>query len=433
MANVVIRTDKLSKRYMIAGEQTPYRTLRDDLTALVTWPFRRHDRAAVEAAEFWALKDVSLEIEQGAVVGIIGRNGSGKSTLLKILSRVTEPTSGSAEIHGRVGSLLEVGVGFHGELTGRENIYLSGAILGMKRAEITRKFDEIVSFAEVEKFIDTPVKHYSSGMYVRLAFAVAAHLEPEILLIDEVLAVGDAAFQRKCLGKISDVAKQGRTILFVSHYMPAIESLCTRAHRLDGSRLVQSGTTREVVDAYLSSVPAVASASIRLRKDRRGSGKLRFTGMDVAGADASPASVIQCSRDVEFSIGYTSDGADLRNVYMAIDIFALTGQCMLSLNNEMVGVQFGVAPSSGRLCCRIEHLPLAPGHYTVTLFCRVNGIIADWLQQAAALTVGPGDFFGTGRLPTPTLGGCMIPQSWRLQSQETRHSPGAMRHATVSS
>ena len=181
MGNVVLRADTLSKRYMIAGEQAPYRTLRDDLTALVTKPFRRHDRTAVEGAELWALKDVSLEIEQGEVVGIIGRNGAGKSTLLKIFSRVTQPTSGSAEIHGRVGSLLEVGVGFHGELTGRENIYLSGAILGMKRAEIARKFDEIVSFAEVEKFIDTPAKHYSSGMYVRLAFAVAIHLEPEIL------------------------------------------------------------------------------------------------------------------------------------------------------------------------------------------------------------------------------------------------------------
>jgi lipopolysaccharide transport system ATP-binding protein len=417
MGNVVLRADTLSKRYTIAGEHPPYQTLRDDLTALVAWPFRRQDRAAVDAAEFWALKNVSLEIGQGEVVGIIGRNGAGKSTLLKIFSRVTEPTSGSAEIHGRVGSLLEVGVGFHGELTGRENIYLSGAILGMKRAEITRKFDEIVSFAEVEKFIDTPAKHYSSGMYVRLAFAVAAHLEPEILLIDEVLAVGDVAFQKKCLGKMDAVAKQGRTILFVSHYMPAIESLCTLAYRLDGGRLVQSGTTQEVVDAYLSSVPAADNASIRLRKDRRGTGKLRFTDLDIAAADGSPAGMIQCGQGVEFSVGYTSDGTDLKNVTISIDIYAPSGQCMLVLDNEMVGGEFGAAPSSGRLCCRIEHLPLAPGHYTVTLFCRVNGIIADWLQQAAVLTVEPGDFFGTGRLPTPTFGGCMVPQSWRLQSQ----------------
>ena len=312
-------------------------------------------------------------------------------------------------------------MGFHGELTGRENIYLSGAILGMKRAEIARKFDEIVSFAEVEKFIDTPAKHYSSGMYVRLAFAVAAHLEPEILLIDEVLAVGDVAFQKKCLGKIDDVAKQGRTILFVSHYMAAIESLCTLAYRLDGGRLVQSGKTREVVDGYLSSMPTVDNASIRLRKDRQGTGKLRFTDMDVAGADGSPASVIRCGHDVEFSVGYTSDGADLKNVNMAIDIFALSGQCMLSLNNEMVGVEFGAAPSSGRLCCRIECFPLAPGQYSVTLFCRVNGTIADWLSQAAVLTVEAGDFFGTGRLPPSTHGGFLVPQCWRLESQQTGH------------
>jgi len=421
MGNVVLRADTLSKRYTLAAGQLPYKTLRDDLTALFTRPFRRHHRAAVEAAEFWALKDVSLEIEQGEVVGIIGRNGAGKSTLLKIFSRITDPTSGSAEIHGRVGSLLEVGVGFHGELSGRENIYLSGAILGMKRAEIARKFDEIVSFAEVERFIDTPAKHYSSGMYVRLAFAVAAHLEPEILLIDEVLAVGDVAFQKKCLGKMDDVAKHGRTILFVSHYMAAIESLCTLAYRLDGGRLVQSGTTREVVDAYLSSVPTVDNASIRLRRDRRGTGKLRFTDMDVADDDGSPASVIQSGQDVEFSVGYTSDGANLKNVSMAFDIFATSGQCMLSLNNEMVGVEFGAVPSSGRLCCRIERFPLAPGQYYVTLFCRVNGEIADWLSQAAVLTVEAGDFFGTGRLPPSTHGGFLVPQCWRLESQQTGH------------
>jgi len=253
-------------------------------------------------------------------------------------------------------------------------------------------------------------------MYVRLAFAVAAHLEPEILLIDEVLAVGDVAFQKKCLGKMDDVAKQGRTILFVSHNMAAVESLCTLAHRLDGGRLVQSGTTRDVVDAYLSSVPTVDNASIRARTDRRGTGKLRFIDMDVA-ADGSSASVIQCGQDVEFSVGYTSAGADLKNVEMSIDIFTLSGQCLLILNNEMVGVEFGSAPSSGRFCCRIERFPVAPGQYHVTLFCRVNGTIADWLSEAAVLTVEAGDFFGTGRLPPSTHGGFLVPQCWRLESQ----------------
>jgi lipopolysaccharide transport system ATP-binding protein len=249
MGNVVLRADKLSKRYTIAAGQPPYNTLRDDLTALFTWPFRRHHRAAVEAAEFWALKDASLEIEQGEIVGIIGLNGAGKSTLLKIFSRVTEPTSGLAEIYGRVGSLLEVGVGFHGELTGRENIYLSGTILGMKRAEIARKFDEIVSFAEVEKFIDTPAKHYSSGMYVRLAFAVAAHPEPEILLIDEVLAVGDVAFQKKCSARWTTWRSRAGRSLPVSHYMAAIESLRTWPAVLTAVACPDR-KTREVVDAY---------------------------------------------------------------------------------------------------------------------------------------------------------------------------------------
>src|SRR5262245_58999855 len=264
MGNVALRADMLSKRYTIAGEYPPYRTLRDDLTALVNWPFRRHHRAAEETGAFWALKDVSLEIGQGEVVGIIGRNGAGKSTLLKIFSRVTEPTSGSTEIQGRVGSLLEVGVGFHGELTGRENIHLSGAILGMKRAEIARKFDEIVSFAEVENFIDTPVKHYSSGMYVRLAFAVAAHLEPEILLIDEVLAVGDVAFQKKCLGKMKDVGLEGRTVLFVSHNTGAVLNLCKQVIVMANGRVQYQGQAYEGVNLYHQDGPALCEGEIDL-------------------------------------------------------------------------------------------------------------------------------------------------------------------------
>src|ERR671930_1632992 len=248
MSDSVIRVVDLSKQYRIEGKQGEYRTVRDTLPEALIAPFRRAGQlvrgvplsAAVQHETIWALKDVCCEIKSGEAVGIIGRNGSGKSTLLKVLSRITEPTSGFAEVHGRVSSLLEVGTGFHPELTGRENIYLNGAILGMKRVEIQRKFDEIVAFAELEKFIDTPVKHYSSGMYMRLAFAVAAHLEPEIFLVDEVLAVGDAAFQKKCLGKIGDVAKQGRTVFFVSHNLPSIEKLCRRVIWLDGGRIVDA-------------------------------------------------------------------------------------------------------------------------------------------------------------------------------------------------
>ncbi len=254
MNDVAIRVENLSKRYRI-GEKVPYKALRDEITRLFTAPFRKLKNPSAPKGEnghIWALKDVSFEVKRGEVVGIIGRNGVGKTTLLKLLSRITEPTEGYAEIHGRVGSLLEVGTGFHPELTGRENIYLNGAILGMRKQEIAEKFDEIVSFAEIGKFIDTPVKRYSSGMYVRLAFAVAAHLEPEILLVDEVLAVGDIGFQKKCLGKMGDVAKEGRTVLFVSHNMGSIQDLCDRALLLNEGIVVLDGPARATVRKYLT-------------------------------------------------------------------------------------------------------------------------------------------------------------------------------------
>lgn len=262
MSNPIIKVNNLSKRYRIGAAEKGYKTFREAIIDGITAPvrnlsklrrltkFKNNPSSNHEEDVIWALKDVSFEVNEGEVLGIIGRNGAGKSTLLKVLSRITEPTSGLIDIDGRISSLLEVGVGFHPELTGRENIFLNGAILGMRKWEIKRKFDEIVSFAEIEKFIDTPVKRYSSGMYVRLAFAVAAHLEPEILLVDEVLAVGDIAFQKKCLGKMEDVAKGGRTVLFVSHNMGAIRSLCGSAIWLDNGQIVKKGTTDEVVRDY---------------------------------------------------------------------------------------------------------------------------------------------------------------------------------------
>jgi lipopolysaccharide transport system ATP-binding protein len=254
---VAVRVEGLGKLYHLGGAQERYATLRDQIRKWVSLRrLLRRARGAEQRPTFWALRDVSFEVKRGAVVGIIGRNGAGKSTLLKILSRITEPTEGGADICGRVSSLLEVGTGFHPELTGRENIYLNGAILGMRRAEIVRKFDDIVAFAEVEQFIETPVKHYSSGMYMRLAFAVAAHLEPEILVVDEVLAVGDAQFQKKCLGKMQSVSKQGRTVLFVSHDMGAVQSLCSCAVHLRGGRVVDQGPTATVVAAYLQETAA---------------------------------------------------------------------------------------------------------------------------------------------------------------------------------
>ncbi len=270
----LIKVDSLSKLYQIGAREAPYQTFREAITQTVRAPLNamRRSRNGRDNS-IWALDNVSFDVQAGEVVGIIGRNGAGKSTLLKILSRITEPTAGRVELWGRVGSLLEVGTGFHPELTGRENIFLNGAILGMKRAEIERKFDEIVAFAEVERFIDTPVKRYSSGMFLRLAFAVAAHLEPEILVVDEVLAVGDASFQKKCLGKMSDVAKAGRTVLFVSHNMGAIQGLCERALWLAGGKLVGQGEANQVVAEYMEMVgqdidvqAGNASAALSIRK-----------------------------------------------------------------------------------------------------------------------------------------------------------------------
>ena len=283
MADVAIKAEGLGKRYRIGALREPYHTLRDAIVRAVKAPGRLLSRLGRggERDTIWALKDVSFEVGRGEVVGVIGRNGAGKSTLLKILSRITKPTEGRAEIRGRVGSLLEVGTGFHPELTGRENIFLNGSILGMRRREIRSKFDEIVAFAEIEKFIDTPVKRYSSGMSVRLAFAVAAHLDPEILLVDEVLAVGDAAFQKKCLGKMGDVAREGRTVLFVSHNMIALQSLCSRAIWLNDGKLTKDSEASQVISQYLQSTAssqteqswdnmetAPGNATIRLHKVR---------------------------------------------------------------------------------------------------------------------------------------------------------------------
>lgn len=274
MGNIAIRAENLGKQYRI-GQPKRYNALRDALSEAVYTPFRWlsqfvNGQSAIGNEQpngiIWALKDVSFEVKRGEVVGIIGPNGAGKSTLLKILARITEPTEGYADIYGRVGSLLEVGIGFHSELTGKENIYLSGAVLGMKKAEIDHRFDEIVAFSEVERFLDTPVKHYSSGMYVRLAFAVAAHLEPEILIVDEVLAVGDDAFQKKCLGKMGDVAKEGRTVLFVSHSMAAITRLCERAILIKEGRILEDGPSHRVVSLYLSS--GISTTAERIWHDR---------------------------------------------------------------------------------------------------------------------------------------------------------------------
>lgn len=314
MSEIAVRVENLGKRYKIGIAPERYRTLRDSLVQGASAPFRRLSGAARREAQssdgevagrIWALHDVSFEVQKGQVLGIIGRNGAGKSTLLKILSRVTEPTQGYAEIHGRVGSLLEVGTGFHPELTGRENIYMNGAILGMKRSEIERKFDEIVAFSEVEKFIDTPVKRYSSGMYLRLAFAVAAHLEPEILVVDEVLAVGDAEFQRKCLGKMSDVAHEGRTVLFVSHNMSAVLRLTEEAIVLNKGQMALRAATPAAVDFYLSSGYAQTGERVWMADEiPAGASPFRPIAMRVIDSRGKKVDLVRSTEPVSVEIEY---------------------------------------------------------------------------------------------------------------------------------
>jgi lipopolysaccharide transport system ATP-binding protein len=334
MSDIVIHAEKLSKRYKI-GERKYNLTLRETITNAISAPARlfraRQPRSANgDATHIWALKDVSFEIRHGEVVGIIGRNGAGKSTLLKILARVTKPTSGFADVKGRMGSLLEVGTGFHGELTGRENTFLNGAILGMTKAEVARKFDEIVAFAEIDKFIDTPVKHYSSGMYLRLAFAVAAHLETEILLVDEVLAVGDAQFQKKCLGKMGDASRQGRTVLFVSHNMTVLNQLCPRAILFANGRIQQDGRTGDVVAAYLKEGNSSAGEQVwEDPKGAPGNDRIRLRSARIVSRGAT-ASEVNIDEEVSVEVEFWNYRPGARNLYVDFYLLDSAGNTVLS-------------------------------------------------------------------------------------------------------
>ena len=408
----IIRVDDLSKLYYLGRSAAAYTTFREALVDLARVPLR-YLRRGEEPETLWALKNVSFEVSPGDVIGIIGRNGAGKSTLLKILSRITEPTSGRVELYGRIASLLEVGTGFHPELTGRENIFLNGSILGMTRKEIASKFDEIVAFAEVEKFIDTPVKRYSSGMYVRLAFAVAAHLEPEILIVDEVLAVGDAAFQKKCLGRMRDVASAGRTVLFVSHNMAAVSSLCSKAMVLwEGTVDFALGDVDEGVQRYLTHVHKITKTKLAERTDRKGNGRVRiedFVSFDQRGNELE---YIATGQEVDFRVYYSSNEDRTENVTVAIGISSNTGAFVSMLSNQMTGNTFDSIGKEGYVTCKVKKLPLAPGDYTANLIIRSNDVILDWIQQAVTIVVEPGDFFGTGRLPPQSHGGVLLEQEW---------------------
>jgi lipopolysaccharide transport system ATP-binding protein len=376
MSNIAIQVEDLSKLYRL-GPREQYKTLRDSLSRVVTTTFQRFSHGSQRAStsftpnqQLWALKDVNFEIKYGEVVGIIGPNGAGKSTLLKILSRITKPSQGYARIRGRVGSLLEVGTGFHPELTGRENIYLNGAILGMRKVEIRRKFDEIVDFAEVERFIDTPVKHYSSGMYVRLAFAVAASLEPEILIIDEVLAVGDVAFQKKCLGRMGDVAQEGRTVLFVSHNMDIIEKLCPRSFMFEQGQLVAQGESGAIIGDYLSrySYRTQSNEPVDLsRAERTGSGEARFTTVQYSSLNQAIEFRPYPDGPLEFLL--TIEANAPREVgSLAVFLCNQLGTKLVNadtvLHDQVIKLQKG----TNRVSLKIEQLHLTPGIYRVGLW-----------------------------------------------------------------
>ena len=342
-------------------------------------------------------------------MAIVGSNGAGKSTLLKVLARLTEPTVGYADVAGRVGALLEVGTGFSPELTGRENVYLNGTLLGMSRKEIDRRLDEIVAFAGVEQHLDKPVKWYSSGMYVRLGFAVAAHLEPDILIVDEVLAVGDLAFQQKCLGRMGEVAAGGRTVLFVSHNLAAVSALCPTAMYLREGQICERGETREVVDRYVGDVQSTARVDVRDRLDRDGNGRLRFTEIHIG-----RGSTVTTGQECDISFVYEGTPGTGR-VHVALAVYGALVEPVFQCFNDATGDAITELAERGVFTCTIPRLPLAPGHYTVSVYCEVDGSVADWVQHAAVLDVAEGDFFGTGRLPSGVHGNFYVDHSWRSQ------------------
>lgn len=366
--------------------------------------------------EFWALRDINLSINQGDTLAIIGRNGAGKSTLLKVLSRTTSPTEGRIMTRGRISSLLEVGTGFHPELTGRENVFLNGAILGMSQKEVRAKFDEIVEFSEIGNFIDTPVKRYSSGMYVRLAFAVAAHLDPEVLIVDEVLAVGDTNFQKKCLGKLNDVNKEGRTVIFVSHNMAMLTTLCKFGIVLDAGQVIfPKGGLSSAIDCYLGRISEASRIMLSERNDRSGAGGIRIEELLILGQDGGVQGVYLSGQKVEFHIcfrGRVKRRYD--NLTFAIGIYHGHSAFVGLLSNELSCELISFDGEEGVVVCCLEKLPLTRGTYILNVIIRENGVIQDWIQEAKVFEVENGDFFGTGKSVPESHGGVLLEQRWGL-------------------
>lgn len=420
MPNIAIRAEQLAKQYQLGKAKRRQQSLGEELIEKVGGLFRRKDHSLDDETILWALRDISFELKHGEVLGVIGRNGSGKSTLLKVLSRITRPTAGHATVHGRVSSLLEVGTGFHPELTGRENMYLNGAILGMRKEEIDRKFDEIVAFAEIERFLDTPVKRYSSGMFVRLAFAVAAHLEPEILIIDEVLAVGDAEFQKKCLGKMGDVAKEGRTVLFVSHNVSAVQQLCQVGLVLKEGRVTFHGKVGEAIQRYFESISAhdygFADLSTHPGRSPGMPAIIKSLGILSNDKDSRYREVVTTGEDVVFEIQY--DTGDLILDYAVIGIESASGDRICTVGTHLCQDFKGVMRGKGILECRIPSLPLRDNEYTVKI---VVGRQAprqdiDNVENAIQFKVELGNYFGTGQTLFPQQGTIAQRSQWQIVS-----------------
>lgn len=424
MSDTVIRVEKLSKKYILGQQQQEkYSTLRDVLAngakslsrKLLTSSGKRISDATSEG--FWALKDVSFEIKQGDRVGIIGRNGAGKSTLLKILSRITEPTTGQISIKGRVASLLEVGTGFHPELTGRENIYLNGAVLGMSKAEIKKKFDEIVDFAEVEKFLDTPVKRYSSGMYVRLAFAVAAYLEPEILVVDEVLAVGDAQFQKKCLGRMQNVAADGRTVIFVSHQMATISNLCSSCVMLQNGELSFYGRTESAIKYYLeSNTQGKQETKGNLQAFRPSWARSLIISVRILGANGQEQTSFPLGSDITFEMTFaTQDATMLKAPVMGVVINHATFGTVGGVNTRMTGFCPDSGPyASATMRCTLKRVPFLQGEYTADIWLGDGLVDADTLTGYLSFHIEDTDVYETGRIPFSHMGVVFFKPAWQI-------------------
>jgi lipopolysaccharide transport system ATP-binding protein len=413
MATSAIDIQQLGKQYTLGLSRRGYGTLREAIVEVARKPLRRNGNGP-KGDTLWALKDVSLTIQPGEVVGLIGHNGAGKSTLLKILSRITEPSTGYADVTGRVGSLLEVGTGFHPELTGRENIFLNGSILGMRKSEIRARFDEIVEFAEIERFLDTPVKRYSSGMSVRLAFAVAAHLEPEILLVDEVLAVGDASFQRKSLGKMNEVAQEGRTVVFVSHNLAIIQALCTRGVLLERGKAIADAGVNEAIDAYLRTLERSASEDLEQREDRdsRAWDQTRIKRVSIRNAGGGHPDVVVGGAPARIEVALTEL---LPMLECRITIVNSVGQPVTTLDSEFTSPTDQRDPGLGTtITCDLSSLPLLPGRYRLDIVIKGRRQIQDGLQAAAFFDVEPG-IVGDRPMPTSGLeGDVALDHAWRL-------------------